>query len=386
MKLMVGALIIVAAVLVSCNPRSSKAVSSAAGMKRIAVGSGPASVELADLHGAGKTDIVVANTGSGTVTVLLGDGHGEFKPAAGSSFPAGPAPNDIALADINGDGKADLAFANHETKFVTILFGDGRGGFSPAPQSPLTVDTKPHPHGITCADFNGDHRIDLAVESWQTNQVEVFTGDGRGNFASPGRLFPVGKMPYQRLRSGDFNNDGYADLVTTNLEGSSVTILLSDGKGGFNEASGSPFPAGKSPFAVAVGDINKDGNADLIVANYSGRPDNLTGEGVTVLLGDGKGGFRAVAGSPFATGSAPTRVAIGDIDGDGNPDIAVCNSQSDNLTILRGDGKGSFAAGYTIDAGHGPGGVALGDLNGDGKADIVVANSKDNDIGVILSQ
>jgi FG-GAP-like repeat len=384
MRPILVALILVEAGLASCGLPFSKAVSGPTSI-RFVTGSEPASVELADLHGVGKTDIVIANTGSDSVTILLGDGHGGFKPSSGSPFPAGHAPNDVAIADINGDGNADLAFPNHETKFVTILFGDGRGGFSPAPQSPLTVESKPHPHGIICADFNGDHHMDLAVESWQTNQVEVFTGDGRGNFALPGLFVPVGKMPYQRLRTGDFNKDRYADIVTTNLEGSSVTILLGDGKGGFKEASGSPFPAGKSPFGVAVGDINKDGNADLVVANYSGRPDNLKDDGVTVLLGDGNGVFRAVAGSPFPTGNAPTRVAIGDVDGDGSPDIAVCNSQSHNVTILRGNGKGGFEAGYNIDVGHEPNGVALGDLNGDGKADIVVANSKDNDVLVILS-
>src|SRR5215467_13603396 len=125
MKPIVMALILIEAAVVtsavSCGPRSSNAVSHPANMKRIAVGSTPASVELADLHGAGKTDIVIANTGNDTVTILLGDGHGGFKPSAGSPFPAGHMPNDIAVADINGDGKNDLAFPNHETKFVTIL-------------------------------------------------------------------------------------------------------------------------------------------------------------------------------------------------------------------------------------------------------------------------
>jgi hypothetical protein len=370
----------------SCSLPFSRAVSRSSNSIRLAVGTAPRSVELADLDHDGNLDIVVVNSGSDNVTILLGDGHGGFKPSPGSPFPAGHAPNDIAICDFDGDGNLDLAFPNNETDHVTVLLGDGHGGFRPAPQSPLTVQSKPHVHGIAWGDFNGDHRMGIAVESWQTNQVDVLFGDGHGGFATPGALFSVGRMPYQRLRAGDFNHDGYADIVTTNLEGDSVTILLSDGQGGFKEAKGSPFPAGAHPFGVAVGDVNKDGNLDLVVVNYSGHPDNLKDDGVTVLLGDGKGGFKIMPGSPFPTGSAPTRVAIGDINGDGIPDIVVCNSESQNVTVLPGNRKGTFGPGYIIPAGHGPNGIAVGDLDGDGKADIVVANSKDNDITVILNK
>jgi FG-GAP-like repeat len=386
MKKFISVLILLGAGVLSCNMPFNGATPSPTNSLRLAVGEAPESVELADLNGDGKTDIVVANFASSNVTILLGDGRGGFKPAQGSPFSAGNMPNDIGIGDFNRDGKPDLAFPNHETQHVTILDGDGRGGFKPAQASPLTTKSKPHPHGIAVADFNGDQNPDIAVESWETNQVEILFGNGHGGFSTPGPLVSVGRMPYQRLRAGDFNKDGAADIVTTNFEGKSLTILLSDGKGGFKESNGSPFLAGEAPFGVAVGDLNKDGNPDLAVVNYSGSAQDSKNDGLTVLFGDGRGGFKIMTGSPLTTGRAPTRVAIGDMTGDGIPDIVVSNFQSQNLTILPGNSQGNFGQASNISVGREPKGIALGDLNGDGKADIVVANSKDNDITLILGQ
>lgn len=210
-------------------------------------------------------------------------------------------------------------------------------------------------------------------------------GDGRGGFSSPGVQFNVGKRPYERLRAADVNGDGYSDVITTNLDSDNVTVLLGDGKGGFTQAPGSPFPAGKTPFGVAVADLNGDGKLDLAVVNFSGHPEQAENDGVTILLGDGKGGFKIMGGSPFPTGHAPIRLAVGDVNGDGIPDIVTVNLANNDITILLG-GKGTFTRAATIAVGNKPYGVAVGDLNGDGKADIVVANSRDNDISVLLSK
>jgi hypothetical protein len=267
------------------------------------------------------------------------------------------------------------------------LLGEGGGRFSSAPGSPFAVNSRPHPHGIAFGDFNGDRKMDFVVDDWGNNRVTVVFGDGKGSFASPGVSFSVGKMPYQKVRSADLNKDGRADIVTTNTEGGDITVLLSDGKGGFNQSTGSPFVTSPRPFALAIGDVNGDGNPDLVSAHYSGHLTDASADAIDVLLGAGDGTFKAAPGSPFKSGSAPTSVAIGDLNGDGLMDVAVGNYGSNNVTVLFGGRRAlTVAPGSPFKVGDGPSSLAIGDLNGDGKADIVTANEKSNDVSILLGR
>ncbi len=310
----------------------------------VPAGKGPASIAIADVNHDGKPDIVVANSADGTIGVLLGDGKTNFVPASGSPFLCGKSPNDIAVADMNGDGNPDLVIANTGTPYLTILLGDGHGGFRPSPHSPFSTQSYPHVHGVAAADFDGDRKIDVVTDSWGHDQILMLPGDGAGNLVLPGRLFNTGKRPYQRLRSADFNRDGNPDVVTTDMDINAVTILLGDGKGGFHEPSGSPFPAGLSPWSVAIGDVNQDGILDLVVLPYDRDVRDPKQLAVTVLLGDGKGGFKRMAGPPLPLAGClgPDRVATGDIDGDGLRDIVVTCAQNNKLMIYWGSKEGTF--------------------------------------------
>jgi len=383
--ILVSAVVAMTALCATRSPRESSPRGT--GAPRFPVGTTPGSVEVADLNGDGKPDLIVANDRSNNVTILLGDGTGGFAQPTGSPFPAGHSPNDIAIGDFNRDGKPDLAFANHEQKHLTVLLGDGRGAFVPASHSPFPVEVRPHTHGVAAGDFNGDGNLDLVTDSWGTDQVEVLFGDGKGGFRTPGSFFAVGRHPYQRVRVADVNGDGTPDIITTNLEGDNVTILLSDGRGGFTPSSGSPFPCGDSPFNFAVGDVNGDGKPDLAIVNSpSSTSDRQGKDGLTVLLGDGAGGFTMLAGSPFPTGRIPNRVAIGDVNGDGVNDIAVSSPDGNNITLFLMSNECRVLSQDTIPLSGKPKGLAIHDLNGDGKADIVVTNSGDNAVTVLLSK
>src|SRR5262249_24280087 len=158
-------------------------------------------------------------------------------------------------------------------------------------KTPITTQSKPHPHGVAVADFNRDGHLDLVTDSADDDQVEILLGDGQGGFATPGSRFFLRRRPYWGVRVGGFNKDGNLDVVTTNLEGASVSVLLGNGASGFRVAAGSPFPCGTKPFGVAVGDLNLDGNPDLAIVNWNGKIADPQQNTLTVLLGNGRGSF-----------------------------------------------------------------------------------------------
>jgi len=355
-------------------------------VKKIAVAHRPFSIEVADLNSDKRNDLVIANGDDSSAAILLGSGKGNFIGAKGSPFAAGCTPNDIAIADINKDAKLDLIFANHDRKHLTVLAGDGKGGFSPLQGSPFAVEVKPHTHGVAVADFNADGFPDMLTDSWGDNRLAILFGNSRHQFNGPVKYLDVGKHPYQRARVADLNKDGKPDIVTTNLDSDNSTILLGLGNGSFKEAAGSPFACGNSPFGVAIGDVNGDGNLDLAVINSPTITSSNTGhDGLTVLLGNGKGGFKTMPGSPFATGTSPSRVAVGDLNGDGIADIAVANYRSGNVSIYLMNING-VAAIYIIPTGNEADGIAIADLDGDGKNDIAVGNSGEFYIDIIFSR
>jgi len=280
-----------------------------------------------------------------------------------------------------------MAIANHEKKYITVLLGNGAGNFKPATGSPFATTGMPHVHGIAAGDFNKDGRWDIATDSWGNDQVEVLFGDGQSLFKTSGVFFKVGKRPYQRLRSADLNGDGIDDLVTTNTEGNNVTVLLSNGKYTFHEVAGSPFPCGDNPFGIAIGDINADGKPDLAIINSPGSMGAGKGKnGLTILLNDGTGKFSTMKGSPFEAGKIPNRIAIGDVNADGINDVVTSDNNSNEIHLYLMGKSAIVSSRSVITVGNHPKGIAIADLDGNGKADIVVCNNLDNDISIILSK
>ncbi len=343
----------------------------------VAVGTTPAKVPLGDVNGDGKLDLVTANYGSNNVTVLLGNGDGTVTAASGSPVAVGTGPVFVALGDVNGDGKLDLVTGNIISNNVTVLLGNGNGTFTAASASPVAVGSAPYT--VALGDVNGDGKLDLVTANEGSSTVTVLLGNGDGTFtAAAGSPVAVGSFPYS-VAVGDVNGDGKLDLVTVNSGSNNATVLLGNGDGTFTAAAGNPTVGSNSVFG-ALGDMNGDGKLDLVTANYGSN-------NVTVLLGNGNGTFTAASGSPMAVGSAPNSVALGDVNGDGKLDLMVANGDSDNLTVLLGNGNGTFtaAAGSPVAVGHGPTSVPLGDMNGDGKLDLVAANSLSNNVTVLLN-
>jgi hypothetical protein len=349
------------------------------------VGSNNTTLTCADFNSDGNLDLAVAYYDNGPyVYILFGDGHGGFAvvDTVCAFDPNGPPRQirSIVSGDFNGDGKADLALAewyNSTEGFVQILFGDGTGHF-PTSDS---IAVGPYPLSICSADFNGDGNLDLATANSNSgpNNVSVLLGDGSGHFSLHASV-KVGSAPIA-ITSGDFNGDGKVDLAVANDNGGgpdSVWVLLGDGTGNFGTPS--KYLCGSGPYSVCSKDFNGDGFDDLAVANTNS-------DNVSVLISKGTSGafFPAVnyAATP-APNYEPFSVVSADFNLDGKPDLAVADHDN-TIFILLGTGTGTFGNSTYFPADYGPWTIITSDFNGDGKPDLATANQSSNNVTVLLN-
>ncbi|MCR5887792.1 FG-GAP-like repeat-containing protein [Hymenobacter sp. J193] len=368
----------------------------------VAVGQLPYSLAVGDVDGDGDLDMLVANNIDNTVSIRLNDGSGSYAaPATNPEVAVGGNNPVVAVGDVDGDGDLDMLVANSfGGGRVSVNLNNGSGSF--AGGSDFYVGN--NPQDLTVGDVDGDGDLDVLTANYSNGSigsgtVSVRLNDGTGTFTALTLNPAVGRGP-STVTVGDVDGDGDLDLLTANFVDNTVSVRLNDGAGNFTPPATNPEVAvGSGAGSVALGDVDGDGDLDLVVTNVS--DDN-----VSVRLNDGTGNFTPPATNPeVAVGDSPYTVALGDVDGDGDLDLVVSNKAGSTYTnalrygtvsVRLNNGTGSFSAPATTpepsvgtataEFGPGPSGLVLRDVDGDGDLDLLTANSGSNNVSVRLNQ
>jgi hypothetical protein len=336
-------------------------------------GANPTGIAVADFNGDGKLDLVTADNGPGpnNVSVLLGNGDGTFQ--APQNYSAGGGALNVTVADVNGDGHPDLITANggFANNSVSVVLNNGDGTFA----APFLFAADQNPVAVAVGDFNGDGKVDLMVANHNSNDISLLYGEGNGVFVAP-RAFDVSGGPGAgAVVAGDFNGDGWTDLVVANTTVNpggpppppgAITILINNRDGTFRTMK--TLTTAAPIMDMVAGDFNGDGKLDLAVSTSDSHMNSI----ITVFLGNGNGTFQKPINSPAGQGLGD--MAVGDVNGDGKLDLVGVNGPNDKVSVLLGNGNGSFGSATTYAVGANPDSVALGDFNGDGKLDIAVTS------------
>ena len=346
---------------------------------------GAFSAAAGDYNGDGKLDVATANNGSDDVTVLFGDGHGVL--GYGATLTAGMAPSSIASGNLNAsDTILDLVVANESDNNVDVFLGTGGGAFA----DPVPYDMGNSPETVVLADFNHDGKLDVATANLFGETVAVRLGNGDGTFGDLLETQVAGGP--SGLAAGKLNSDDFPDLAVSLNDDAQVAGLIGKGDGTFTVMKPDDMThCDESPQGLVIDDFNNDGKGDVAVATEFN-------DLVDVLLGNGDGTFQTTEIDPgdfrqgvaYPVGGFPESVAAGDYNGDGIVDLASADSFGTtefdgSVSVLIGNGNGTFQDAQTFEVDSGPFGIVAADLNDDRLPDIVTANLDAADVSVLVN-
>jgi hypothetical protein len=333
---------------------------------------------VADLNGDGIPDLVL---GSNVVSIYLGNADGTYTQGTTISIQQGPTSYPIVIADFNGDGIPDLAVPLYGSNQIAILLGKGNGTFA-VPVMASVPGSNVGVEQIVAGDFNGDGIPDLAVITSADNPtVDILLSNGDGTFTAEATNPPISGTP-SYFATGDFNGDGKTDLAVSESNGT-IAILLGNGDGTFAAAGSVNSASSSSPIAVA--DFNGDGKLDIAVVAGAYISTN---ESVSVLTGNGDGTFNSPFSGPGSTSTSVTWIQVADFNQDGTPDVVLADSTG-SATVFLNNGGGLLNQSFpVVSALNVPYylEVAVGDLNGDGYPDIVAGGYYSSAQGLYLTK
>ena len=327
------------------------------------VGSYPCSVAVGDLDGDNDLDLATANSGDDEVSVLLNQGDGTF--ASQVNYGVGDYPVSVAVGDLDGDGDLDLVTGVEYS--ISVLLNEGDGTYA----SQVTYGMEWGSRSVAVGNLNGDDYLDLVILNYN-NTLSVLLNEGDGTFASQ-VTYSAGRGPCD-VAVGDLDGDGDLDLVMSNHDGDNVSVLLNQGDGTF--ASQVTYGVGDKPNSVAVGDLDGDGHLDLVTANSHPYDDSIS-----VLFNQDDGTFASQV--TYGMDDYPRSVAVGDLDGDGDLDL-VTNVEW-GISVLLNQGDGTYASQVTYGGASRANSMTVGNLDRDGDLDLVTICRSDDEVLVLLN-
>jgi hypothetical protein len=336
----------------------------------------PYSIAVSHLNEDNKLDIVIGNSGTGTIVILFDYENGIFGNKT-TLLTDIYGPQQIVIGDINNDNLEDIIITNNLDDNICIIEGSKDGTFGRQTIYSLSVNS--NPSSIIIADLNNDKRKDIVVVNTGVNNIAIMLGYYSVNFLNQ-TTYPNGIYSPTSVAVGHFNNDSLLDMVVANYGGDSVAILIADSDGGYS--LGNVYSTGlfSFPKAVAVADFDNDGRLDIIVTVFS---DDI----IRIYFGYGDGTFGHRLKYSTGTDSGPQSIAIADLNNDGVLDIVIGNYRSGNIGIFIGIGNGSFTdqTTYTVvGGGASPSSVAIGDFNNDHRLDIVFSAGFDTKLVIFF--